>query len=953
MLIKMINRLAKIFLVISSLLIFSSEIFGESNEAAIKPNFLKEISTKNVYQNHRELNNFTANNYSNKARNFLINNNLNKAMEFSRKAYDIYYEIKDTSNLVEEAEFLSTVFREIKDFNNATKYAEKAYVLYSRLGNKKKCALAASWLSNVFYEMDDLEEAINYSQLAFHLYYELDEIDKNVEEADWLGYYYKKRGEVDKSLFYYYFVINNINENENPELLVENLNNLSFYYMSKPDINQAILFTEKAIRVASNNDLGVEKLKSMVLLSFLLTRVGEIQQAVKCFNQVEEQLKILPPDVISKGLEVENELIAEFFVKGLFSTNLMNSLAIDIGKSYMVDAISLADQCNHKDALYYYLKGMLYFYEGELEKVVKSLEKSLHYLSIDKNFKELKPIILAQCGLMYAFQGQILKATEVIDSSYIICKKTNNFYGLITALRCKLILGFHFTKSYSKMEEILLELIDIFEVSDLNIPGRYSNEIFDEHLLFYELLALCMIYNNKGDEAIRILDQTRGKELAKRLERNNKKINFDFNDLKLNKKILKDDIIVSLDFLNIENNEYFTGKSDFYSKIFDNRNNINKEEGLFTTIADPYLDSTSWYYKSEKFFINDRKESLLDVIGLYNTLLRNQIVDYESLSYKLYNFLFAPIRDSIDNKKQLIVIPDPILSNIPLETLVDEKGNYLIDYYDVQYIQSFAILSLLQNRDYDKLRKPMLAFGGALYNDITFNSIKIEDLLGLNQLKKVVNDSIVTRGSQRKAYASLGYTKWENLPGTETEVINITNIIERDDILLGDDVTENRIKQMSESGELKKYKIIHFATHAVSIPDMPELSALVLSQFKDEKDGEDGYLCMNEIEQLDIKADLVVLSACETGLGKIYHGEGVIGLTRAFMIAGANGVLVSLWQISDESTSIFMTTFYTLVDQGMDFVKALSETKRKFIKGEFGEEYTKPYYWAPYVYYGK
>ena len=101
-----------------------------------------------------------------------------------------------------------------------------------------------------------------------------------------------------------------------------------------------------------------------------------------------------------------------------------------------------------------------------------------------------------------------------------------------------------------------------------------------------------------------------------------------------------------------------------------------------------------------------------------------------------------------------------------------------------------------------------------------------------------------------------------------------------------------------------------------------------------------------------MKATLVNLSACETGLGKIHEGEGVVGLTSAFMVAGANGVCVSLWQVEDTSTSIFMDQFYKYVSDGNTFIHSLAKVKRDFISGKFGEEYKAPFYWAPYIYYG-
>ena len=108
---------------------------------------------------------------------------------------------------------------------------------------------------------------------------------------------------------------------------------------------------------------------------------------------------------------------------------------------------------------------------------------------------------------------------------------------------------------------------------------------------------------------------------------------------------------------------------------------------------------------------------------------------------------------------------------------------------------------------------------------------------------------------------------------------------------------------------------------------------------------------MKEIAALDLHADFVNLSACETGLGKMYGGEGVVGLTQSFLVAGANGLSVSLWQVADESTMEFMTGLYRLVrDKGLAHDRAMTAMKRRFLADE---RFKLPFYWAPFVYYGR
>ncbi len=125
----------------------------------------------------------------------------------------------------------------------------------------------------------------------------------------------------------------------------------------------------------------------------------------------------------------------------------------------------------------------------------------------------------------------------------------------------------------------------------------------------------------------------------------------------------------------------------------------------------------------------------------------------------------------------------------------------------------------------------------------------------------------------------------------------------------------------------------------------PDFSSLVLS--KDTNSGEDGFLQATEIFNLNLNADLVVLSACQTGLGKLVRGEGMIGLTRAFMYAGTPAVMVSLWSVSDISTATLMGEFYrNLVKHNLNKTDALRKAQLALLKdGKFAH----PFYWAPFV----
>jgi CHAT domain-containing protein len=164
---------------------------------------------------------------------------------------------------------------------------------------------------------------------------------------------------------------------------------------------------------------------------------------------------------------------------------------------------------------------------------------------------------------------------------------------------------------------------------------------------------------------------------------------------------------------------------------------------------------------------------------------------------------------------------------------------------------------------------------------------------------------------------------------------------ERRSLYLGATMTEEALKREP----LDRYARLHFATHSLIDERLPARSGVVLTLGKGAE--EDGFLEVAEITELRLDCDLVVLSACQTGRGQLARGEGVVGLARAFLYAGSRAVTVSLWSVSDLSTSRFMTSFYRHLAAKLDPAAALRQAKLELLESQKAERH--PYYWAPFV----
>jgi len=158
-------------------------------------------------------------------------------------------------------------------------------------------------------------------------------------------------------------------------------------------------------------------------------------------------------------------------------------------------------------------------------------------------------------------------------------------------------------------------------------------------------------------------------------------------------------------------------------------------------------------------------------------------------------------------------------------------------------------------------------------------------------------------------------------------------------------------RAMATSVELGKYRYVHFATHGYLDSDRPDLSAIVLSLVDEQGKPQDGFLHAHEIYNLHLPAELVVLSACQTGLGKEIKGEGLVGLTRGFMYAGARRVLVSLWNVNDKATAELMQRFYRHMLKGNRSPAASLRAAQVEMAEQ--KQWQSPYYWAAFIMQGE
>lgn len=308
--------------------------------------------------------------------------------------------------------------------------------------------------------------------------------------------------------------------------------------------------------------------------------------------------------------------------------------------------------------------------------------------------------------------------------------------------------------------------------------------------------------------------------------------------------------------------------------------------------------------------IGIKPSDLLSKVNQFHDRLANRHPDYASISRGLYSLLVSPAENEIGDKT-LCVIPDSFLWNLPFQVLMKKDGQFIIEDHAIYYAPSLSVLREMSQKGPTTQRKgsSLIAFG----------------------------NPVIRQDEQRNELCPL--------PEAETEVNSIAKSFgpKEKRVLIGRLAAEQTFRAVAPT-----YSNIHLATHGVIDNRQPLYSHLLLTKTEGDPEN-DGLLEAREIMNMNLGADLAVLSACETANGKIAPGEGVMGMSWAFFIAGTRSMLVSQWKVNSASTSRLMMTFYQQ-NQTNTKATALQHTAVRLMKDQ---HYRHPFYWAGFVMIGQ
>lgn len=376
-------------------------------------------------------------------------------------------------------------------------------------------------------------------------------------------------------------------------------------------------------------------------------------------------------------------------------------------------------------------------------------------------------------------------------------------------------------------------------------------------------------------------------------------------------------------------------------------------EALSTLLASPASGEPVWRLQDGRF---TRSATRPDATA-------TEVHDWRDPASALGDFLVRPLLPSLRGHATWFVAPDAILAEIPLDALIVDSRTIAASR-SVVNVQSLSVLAAIRSRNAPGAAghaRTLLAVGAPEYAPPQGAAGPPTENWPAGAPGSPVRGAAIPVGvslnrSPARTYEEMGI-RWDALPGSREEALAVSAAFERAGtpssraatrVLLGLDASEATLQRLDRSGELGSYRYLHFATHGYLNPDVPALSAVVLSTAAPTPEA-DGYVTAAEWTGYTLNSELIVLSACETGRGQHLPGEGVLGLPYAMFVAGNRAAVLTLWKVDDQSSSRFVSAFFQRVSKGVPPSQALAATKREFARSR---RYAHPFHWAGFVMYG-
>ena len=874
--------------------------------------------------------------YLNKSKIYIREKNYPKAIlaiNIAEKYYKISNSLLQLGHLYNNK---SKIYSQTGNYLKAETLLKKSLGYYEKANSLNGQGTAYMFMGDIYYLTDNYQIAIEMFKKA-SLFFEKCENTRNLGNISFrIGDIYAMRGDILKALEMYEKSISYFKNADYPVGLNSSYFRKAMIYLQMNNILKANDYFEKSLVFSQ--------------------KIGDYNMVGDCFA-LSANINFLSKNY-QKAIDLCRKSL-RYYQRG--------KPPMGIALIYFTMSISYLEMNIHSKALFmsqkalnYYLKanhisgqsdcyrnfGDIYFNLKIYHKALKAYEKSLRLSNKIDYMKNLSYISYKKAIILGKF-GKIDKALKLFEEGISQMDKFRMKATFTEMKKCFM------TKSLKQYEDATLFAL--------------KNNIFDRGFKHNESMRSRLFLDHLAEGFARIdkgislrLKEERDNLLAKLsanekqlYETKEKKDEKKIQNLKEIKRKLENDFDDLLINIRLENPLYASVQYPEPITVEVMQKNVLKPREILISYFVSKKKTYAFVLSKENFQVvplNISESQINTACQDYlKAILDNDSSRITRFGKMLYRDIFKPVEKFLKENQEIVIAPDGVLATISFEAFITESEEqdrpvYLLDKYKIKYIQSASVLSMIRKYfQRNSQTNSFIGFGDPVYDYENFKQGKPEKGSSNDSTRR--DDEIAE--IHRSRYTRDGGST-NRLIYSGEEIKSIANLFEKNSmkiqLYLRDQATETNAKSLL----LKDFDYIHLACHGLINEDF---QSLVLSQLPTDKSPDDGYFTLNEIMNCEYNAKLIVLSACDTGKGKMERGEGITGLTRAFMYAGSPAVVVTLWNVHDEASKDLMVLFYkNIIEKKMDKTEALRQAKLELLKNP---TYSSPLFWSSFILYGE
>ncbi len=805
---------------------------------------------------------------------------------------------------------LGEVYSDLGEKQEAIKYLNQSLPLFRAVGDRAGEAVTLNNLGKVYSDLGEKQKAIESYNQSLPLFRAVGDRAGEASTFNNLGGVYSDLGEKQEAIKYYNQSLPLFRAVGDRAGEAVTLTNLGVVYNDLGEKQEAIKYYHQSLPLSRAVGDRAGEAVTLTNLGVVYNDLGEKQEAIKYYHQslplsravgdrAGEAVTLNNLGVVYSSLGEKQEAI-KYLNQSLPLRRAVGDRADEANTLFNLAYVKRS-QGNLQESLIL-MEDSLHIIE-DLRTKIASQDLRTSYFATKQDYYEFYIDLLMELHKQQPTQGYNIKAFEASDRS-----RARSLIELLTESRAKITTGID--PKLLEQEQDIQNQIDAFEKNSQKIlNGNPTPE--QKAKLQQEKINLSQQYNNIRDQ-IRVSSPAYAQL----------KYPDPLTLADVQKKLLDEHTVLL---------QYSLGSDRSYLWAVTQ-----------TEISSYKLPKQSEIEKLAKEF----RYKLTD------PATRKLPIEIRRSSQQLSDIIIKPVLEKIGNKR-LLIVADGALQYIPFSALnIPGKSTNeytpLITEHEVINSPSVSTIGIIKSdpKRNKTAPKPLVVFADPVF---TPNDERFAKTVAPQASHNISDRGLPIEAQQLEKAALTEGIKWKRLPFTRDEADGIVRIIPNSQPQELLDFRANR-QALNSNSHLNQYQIIHLATHGFVDTEHPEFSGILLSLLDQEGNYENGYLTLNDIFNLDLQANLVVLSACQTGVGKLIKGEGLVGLTRGFMYAGTPRVLVSLWSINDQSTSELMVKFYQkTLKEKLTPVAALRAAQLEMWQQGDWKKWKSPYYWAAFT----